>query len=172
MAGSLLHQLASDRASALSPRCPRSRLSRKRAAQPRRPPMAQCRWNGSPTIHGAATNRMRDSPGTLRARRSELGRIRTSYSMEYSSRRSLCLVVLLAHHRNEQIGDARTAHLTKRRQFLAVHTIEQQDAAAKHLPLVHRLERPRCSCLLRMHHHFQIARLKIVHLALEDDAAA
>src|SRR5271168_2511042 len=134
--------------------------------------MAQCRWTGTPTIHGAPTNRMRELPGTPQVRRSGLGRIRTLHSTVYSSARSLCLAALLAHHSDEQIGDAWTADLTQPRKFLAIHTIEQQNASTEHLALVHRLERPRSGGLLRMHHHLQIAQLKIVHAALEHDAPA
>ena len=54
----------------------------------------------------------------------------------------------------------------------AIDMIEQQDAAAEHLALVHRLERPRGRELLGIHHHFQIARLEFFHAAFEHDAAA
>ena len=51
-------------------------------------------------------------------------------------------------------------------------TIEQQDAAAEHLALVDRLERPCRRDLLGMHHHFHVARLQFFHAAIEYDAAA
>ncbi len=50
--------------------------------------------------------------------------------------------------------------------------IEDQDATAEHLALMNRLERSRRSELLRMHHHFQVARLHLFHAAIEDDAPA
>src|SRR5579872_868993 len=100
--------------------------------------MVQRRWNGSPTIHGAPTNKRRELPGRPPAQRSEPGWIRTSCSMEYSSYGSLRLAALLAHHGNEQIGDAGSADLTQRRELLAIHTIEQQDASTEHLALPHR----------------------------------
>ncbi len=79
---------------------------------------------------------------------------------------------LIAHHGNEQVGDAGRAHLAQRGELLAIDAIEQQDAAAEHLALVHRLERARRGQLLGMHHHFQIARLEFFHAAIEYDAAA
>src|SRR6267143_6621230 len=92
--------------------------------------------------------------------------------MEYSSGRSLCLAGLMAHHGNEQVGDAGRAHVAKRGELLTIDSIEQQDVAAEHLALVHRLERPCRGCPLRMHHHFQVARLHLFHAAIEYDAAA
>src|SRR5882672_4013501 len=92
--------------------------------------------------------------------------------MEYSSGRSLCLAGLIAHHGNEQVGNAGRAHVAKRGELLTIDSIEQQDAATEHLALVHRLEPPCRGYLLGMHHHFQIARLQLFHAAIEYDAAA
>src|SRR5260370_3550479 len=50
--------------------------------------------------------------------------------------------------------------------------IEEQDAATEHLALVNRLECACCGDLLGIHPHFQIARLKLFHAAIEYDAAA
>ena len=77
----------------------------------------------------------------------------------------LAAAPLIAQHGNEQVGDARRAHVAKRGELLAIDAIEQQDAAAEHLALVNRLERPCCGDLLGMHHHFQIARLEFFHAA-------
>ncbi len=38
---------------------------------------------------------------------------------------------LVAQHRDEQVGDARPAHLAERGELLAIGLIEQQDAAAE-----------------------------------------
>jgi len=104
------------------------------------------------------------------------GETRVWRSLEYSSSRSLCLSGLIAHHGNEQVGDAGLAHVAEVGELLTIHMIkrqiEQQDVATEHLALVNRLERPRCDDLLGMHHHFQIARLEFFHGAIEDDAAA
>ena len=96
----------------------------------------------------------------------------TSRSIEYSLTAPCAAAALIAHHRNEQVGDAGRAHVAKRGELLTIDTIEQQDAATEHLALVHRLQRPRRGSLLRMHHHFQIARLQLFHAAIEYDPPA
>ena len=45
--------------------------------------------------------------------------------------RLLCLVGLIAHHGNEQVGDAERAHLAKRGELVTIDMIEQQDAQPK-----------------------------------------
>ena len=50
--------------------------------------------------------------------------------------------------------------------------IEKQDAAAEHLALVYRPERPCRGDMLGMHRHFHIARLEFFHAAIEYDAPA
>src|ERR1700694_3440615 len=92
--------------------------------------------------------------------------------MEYSLSPSLGRAALIAEHGNKQVGDARRSHVAKRGELMAFDTIEQQDSAPEHLALVNRLERPCCSDLLGVHHHFQIARLEFFHAAIEYDAAA
>src|SRR5207245_213603 len=99
-----------------------------------RPPTVRYRSNGSPTIRGAPTSTSAGSATLPRAQ----------HSIPYSSNRSLRLSVLIAHHGNEQVGDAGPAHVAKRGELLTIDAIEQQDAAAEHLPLVNRLEGPRC----------------------------
>src|SRR5881628_2433319 len=89
--------------------------------------------------------------------------------MEYSCSCSLCRARPISHHGNEQVGDAGRAHVAQCGELVTIDTIEQQDAAAEHLALVHRLERPCCGDMLGMHHHFQIARLELFHAAIEDD---
>src|SRR3989442_15359521 len=91
--------------------------------------------------------------------------------MEYSCSCSLCRAGLNAHHGNEQVGDTGRAHFAKCGELVTIDTIEQQNAAAEHLALVNRLERPCRGNMLRMHHHFQIARLEFFHGAIEHDAA-
>src|SRR5207302_1517477 len=112
-----------------------------------RRPSARCRANGSPTIRVAPTSTLAESLYSLRSS-------------------------LIGHHGNEQIGNAGRAHVAKRGELLTVGMIKQQDAAAEHLALMNRLERPRCGELLGTHHHFDIARLELFHAALEHDAAA
>src|SRR5438045_5251443 len=85
---------------------------------------------------------------------------------------SMCLARLIAHHGNEQIGNAGPAYLAKWRELLTIDTTEQQDAAPECLPLVNRLESPRSGDLFGLHHHFQIPQLKFVHAAAEYDAPA
>src|SRR6266536_6035318 len=92
--------------------------------------------------------------------------------MEYSCSCSLCRAGLIAHHRNEQVGDTGRAHFAKCRELVTIDTIEQQNAAAEHLALVNRLERTCRGDMLGIHHHFQIARLEFFHAAIEHDAAA
>src|SRR3979490_73874 len=92
--------------------------------------------------------------------------------MEYSSSPSLSRGALIAEHGNKQVGDARRSHFAKRVELLAFDTIEQQDAAPKHLAFVNRLQRPCGGDLLGVYHHFQIARLEFFHAAIEYDAAA
>ena len=56
--------------------------------------------------------------------------------------------------------------------MLAIDMVEQQDAAAHHVALVHRLQGPRCGKLLGTHGDFQIARLHFFYAAIEYNAAA
>src|SRR5262249_4859471 len=92
--------------------------------------------------------------------------------IEYSSCSSLCLAGLIAHHSNEQVGNAGRAHVAQRGELLAIDMIKQQDAAAEPLALVHGLESPRRSEPLGMHHYFEIARLHLFHTVIKHDAAA
>src|SRR5439155_22122371 len=89
-----------------------------------------------------------------------------------SSSASLCLCAVIDEHDLEQVGDARLAHFAECGQLLTVDVIEQQDGAAEQLALVKRLERPCCRDMLGIHHRFQIARLEVLHAALENDATA
>src|SRR5450759_1138528 len=104
--------------------------------------------SGSPTIRSAPTS--------------------TGAEDEYSSSHSLCLADRIAHDGNEQVGDAGSTHLAQCGELVAIDTIEQQDAAAEHLALVDRPERPRCSEVLSIHHHFDIAGLEVLHAAGKD----
>src|SRR4029079_4746749 len=88
----------------------------------------------------------------------------------YSYGHSLWHAGLIAHDGNEQVGDVGGAHLAERGKLPPIGTIEQQDAAAEHLALVHRLERPRGGHVLGVHHHLQVARLEFFHAAIEHDA--
>src|ERR1700676_2811965 len=92
--------------------------------------------------------------------------------MEYSSSRSLCLARLIPDHGNEQVGDARRAHVSQRGEMLSIDVIEQQDAPAEHLALVNRLEGAGCGDVFRTHHQFYIARLEFFHAAIEYDSTA
>src|SRR5438445_5199278 len=107
----------------------------------------------------------------MRARLSARRRTRAWHSMEYSFRRSLRQAGLIAHHGNEQVGDARRAHFAQIGELFAFDTIEQQDAAPEYLALVHWPERPRCSDLRGIHGYFRIPRLEFFHAAVEHDPA-
>src|SRR5262249_17161665 len=92
--------------------------------------------------------------------------------MDYSFDDSLWPAGMVSHYGHEQVGDAGCAHIAKRCELLTINSIEQQNASAEHLALIHRFECSGCSHLLRLHHHFQIPRLHLFHTAVEDDAAA
>src|SRR5206468_7631251 len=92
--------------------------------------------------------------------------------MAYSSRHSLCLAGRIAHHGNEQVGDAGPAHLAQRRELLTIDTVEKQDAAAEDLALVNRSKRPGGRDVLGTHHRLQVTRLEFLHGASEHDATA
>src|SRR5205823_12348472 len=94
------------------------------------------------------------------------------HSIGYSLHRSLSPAGLAAHHSNEQVGNAGPAHLAQRDQLLPFDRIEQQDAAAENLALVHWLQRPRHDDLLRQHQHLAITRLQFLDTAAEHDTAA
>src|SRR5215471_15200358 len=83
-----------------------------------------------------------------------------------------CRSGLIGHHGNKQVGNTGCAHFAQRSELPAISTIEEQDAAAKPLALVHGLESPGRGQLVRIHHHLQIARLHFFHAAMEHDAAA
>ncbi len=76
----------------------------------------------------------------------------------------------VAHHGNEDISDAGRANLANAGELLPIDTLEQQNAATEHLTLVNGLKSACGSELLGMDHHFEIARLKFFHAAIEDDA--
>src|SRR5579871_1230628 len=80
------------------------------------------------------------------------------------------LRIVVAHHRDKQIRDARRPHFTKRRQLLPVHAVIQQDASPENLPLLDRLQRACRRRLLRLHHHFGIAQLELFHAATQRNA--
>src|SRR5438874_4614280 len=82
------------------------------------------------------------------------------------------LVRRRAHNRDEQIGDAGCAHVAECSELSAIDIFEKHDAATEHLALVDRLERLRSGDMVRVHHHFHIARLEFFHAALESDAPA
>src|SRR5271163_1510615 len=92
--------------------------------------------------------------------------------MEYSSSRSLCRSALIAHHGDENVGDAGRAHLAEASELLALDMIEQQDGAAEHLALLDRFESAGGGELLGTHHQFHVARLEFFHAAIENDATA
>src|SRR4051812_41714754 len=89
-----------------------------------------------------------------------------------SSRDSLRWAGLIGNHGNEQVGYPWRTYLAEPGKLLAVGAIKQQDAAADHLALMHRLESARRGHLLRMYGHFQVAPLEFFHPAFEYDAAA
>src|SRR4030095_6640450 len=76
------------------------------------------------------------------------------------------------HHRHKHVGNARRAHLTERGELVAIDLIEQENAAAEHLSFRDRLERARTRDMIRMDHHFNVARFEFFHRALENDPAA
>src|SRR5439155_1683265 len=141
------------------------------------PPVARYRSSGSPTIHASPTRRRAGSRTAKRVPRVALQRTRVSCLIAYSSSRSLCQSGLIAHHSNEQVGDAGRAHVAECGKLLAIDTlidpaIEQQDAVAERLALVYRLQRPCRAELLGMHRHLHIARLELFHAAIEHHTAA
>src|ERR1700745_1504132 len=75
------------------------------------------------------------------------------------------------HHGHEQVGNARTAHLAERRELLTIDTVEEQDAASKYLSFVNGFERARRGHVLRVDHYFHIARLELLHAAMEHNPA-
>src|SRR5512133_891990 len=75
------------------------------------------------------------------------------------------------HHGDEQIGNARTAHLAQCFELVAANAIEQQHAAPENCPLVQWIECARRSELLGVHHHFEVTRVEFFHAALEHDPA-
>src|SRR5439155_193766 len=130
------------------------------------------RWNGTPRVRAGPTSTCVGSTGFPLVPQPALpAGTRASHSLACSLGCSLYLAGLAAHYGNEQVGDSGGAHLTPRRQLLTIDTLEQQDAAAEPLALMHRLECARGGDLLGIHHHLQIARLHLFHAAIEDDAA-
>src|SRR5438034_6289556 len=75
------------------------------------------------------------------------------------------------HHGDEQIGNARTAHLAHGCELVAADAIKQQHAPTENRPFVHWLERARDSEMLWIHHHFEVTRVEFFHAALEHDPA-
>src|SRR6202022_3043944 len=86
-----------------------------------------------------------------------------------SSSGSLCLNVLIVDDRDEQLGDAGLAHVAQFGKLLTIDVMEQQHAAAEHLALLDRLELPCRGDLFRSYGDFGIARLELLHAALEHD---
>ena len=78
----------------------------------------------------------------------------------------------IAHHSNEQVGDAGPADFAKCGELLAIGMIEQEHAAAENWSLMHRLERPCRREMLGIHHHLEIARIEFFHAAFEHDPTA
>src|SRR5256885_112159 len=64
---------------------------------------------------------------------------------------SIFWVGLMIHYRDEQVGDARRAHVSQSGQLIAINLIEQKNAAPKHLSLRQRLERFRTGDVIGMH---------------------
>src|SRR6185436_17291897 len=77
--------------------------------------------------------------------------------------------LLFAHDRDEDVGNARASRFTEGCDLLAIRIFEEEHAAAKNRALINRLERARRVESLRVHHHFQVARLEILHAALQHD---
>src|ERR1700757_2687090 len=75
------------------------------------------------------------------------------------------------HHGDEQIGDARTAHLAKCFELIAINAIKQQNASTENRAFLHRFESTCGSEVFGIHHHFNIPRVEFFHAALEDDPA-
>src|SRR5436190_23347085 len=75
------------------------------------------------------------------------------------------------HHGDEQIGNARAAHLTQCFELVAVNVIEQQHASPENRTFVHRFEGACGSEVLGIHHHFEVTRVEFFHAALEYDPA-
>src|SRR5437868_6300571 len=91
--------------------------------------------------------------------------------MKYSLHGSLTLPGTLAYHRDEQIGDAGRSNLAQSGEPLPIYAFEQQNGASERLTLVERLQcSSRCE-LLRIHRDLSVARVKLLHAAVEDDAA-
>src|SRR6266481_550363 len=84
---------------------------------------------------------------------------------------SILWVSLMIHYRDEQVGDARRAHVAQRGELVTINMIEQKNASTEYLPLGHGLERSRTRDVIGVHHHFDITRLEFFHCALENDAA-
>src|SRR6476659_10109998 len=100
--------------------------------------------------------------------------------MEYSCSCSLLarhtgvrrLLRVVAHDRDEQVGDAGRAHIAQSRELTTIDMIKQKNAAAEYLALMQWFERSCPLNVIGMHHHFRVARLEFVHAALEHDPAA
>src|SRR6516225_5048774 len=77
-----------------------------------------------------------------------------------------------AHDGNEEIGDARRAHIAEGVELPAVAILKQQNAAAEELALVDWVERPRGSQMLWARNEFRVAPFQFIHAAVQHDAAA
>src|SRR5438552_15483478 len=77
-----------------------------------------------------------------------------------------------AHHRDKQIGNARTADVAERCESVTINAIKQQHAPTENRPFVHWLKRARGSELLGIHHHFEVTRVEFFHAAFAHNAAA
>src|SRR5579864_2567764 len=81
-----------------------------------------------------------------------------------------CSLSRVAHHGNEEIGDAGCVHLAQYCELTAVCGIEKHEAAAQHLTLMHGLESARGRDLIWTHSHFRVAPLVVLHAAGKSDA--
>src|SRR5207237_1434880 len=132
-------------------------------------PAVRDRWSGFPRIPAAATSKSAAPPRPQRARRPAIRESAAWRWFRYSLGHSLCLAGVIApDDGDEQIGDAGRAHLAEYSESLTLDVLEQQDAAAQPLPLLYRLERPRCRELVGIHPHFPVACLHFFHAAVEN----
>src|SRR4051794_23449577 len=116
---------------------------------------------GYPIALGARTNRR--ASWTLPVRQWLPVVLQPGYSLNRS--------FLVAHHRDEEIRDARCAHFAEPGELFTIGVVKKHDAAPKHVSRMNGPERLRIREVIRMDHHFGITRFKLLHAALEHDAA-
>src|SRR6187551_3462463 len=96
-------------------------------------------------------------------------RRRSVQALSLASRSLSRLRLFFSHDRDEHVGNARASRFPKACDLFAIRVFEEEHGASKNRALINRLERTSRVELLRVHHHFEVARLEILHAALQDD---